>query len=119
MTIAANLKQLSLCGDLPLVELKVGRRYSFGWVQSESDQTDDPGIVTEWQEPHRLSHTWYGGRDSVITWDFEGEDGETTRVKLTHSGLIFSFAETWSYKLGWADDLLEMKRHLEENDVLG
>lgn len=115
LTVDSELKQLSLCGDHPSVEPRVGGRYSFGWVQAESDQTDGPGVITEWEEPERLSHTWYGGRDSVITWELDGQDGDKTRVRFTHSGLIFSFAETWSYKLGWADHLSEMKRYLEQD----
>ncbi|MGJ8643553.1 MAG: SRPBCC family protein [Luteolibacter sp.] len=111
---ANQLKRLNLGGTEPIVEPGVGGRYSFGWIEEESQQVDGPGHITEWVEHKKLSHTWYGGRDSVISYDFHELNEGVTLLRFKHTGLIFSYAETWSYKLGWADHLLQMKSLLEE-----
>jgi uncharacterized protein YndB with AHSA1/START domain len=113
LTSAEELRKLELVSEGALVEPMPGGRYSFGWANEENHQIDGPGHVTEWVEQRKLSHTWYGGRDSVISWDLEEQAEETTLLRFSHSGLVFSFAETWSYKLGWANHLLEMKGLLE------
>ncbi len=113
LTSAEELRKLELVGEGAVVEPMVGGRYSFGWAYDEDKQLDGPGHVTEWVEARKLSHTWYGGRDSVISWDLAEQSDETTLLHFSHSGLVFSFAETWSYKLGWASHLLDMKRQLE------
>lgn len=110
---AEQLKRLRLGGTVPFVEPRIGGRYSYGWVDEESQEVDGPGHITEWDENKKLSHTWYGGRDSVISYDFHEEDENVTTLRLKHTGLIFSYPDTWSYKLGWADHLLQMKNLLE------
>ena len=116
---ADHLKRLRLGGTEPVVEPRVGGRYSFGWVEQEGNQTDGPGHITEWVEFKKLSHTWYGGRDSVITYDLHEQKENVTILRFKHSGLIFSYPDTWSYKLGWADHLLQLKSLLEEEQEEG
>ena len=111
---AEQLKSLRLGGTEPFVEPRVGGRYSYGWTDEESQQVDGPGLITEWDEGKRLSHTWYGGRDSVITYDFHEQNENSTNLRFKHTGLIFSYPDTWSYKLGWADHLLQIRSLLEE-----
>ena len=80
LTEAEQLKKLRLGGTQPFVEPRVGGRYSYGWVDEESQQVDGPGHITEWVEGKKLSHTWYGGRDSVISYDFHEEDENVTTL---------------------------------------
>ena len=110
---AEQLKKLRLGGKEPFVEPGIGGRYSFGWVDEESQQIDGPGHITEWVEYEKLSHTWYGGRDSVISYDLDEQGEDFTNLRFKHTGLVFSYADTWSYKLGWADHLLQIKSLLE------
>ena len=110
---ADQLKRLRLGGAEPFVEPRIGGRYSYGWTEEESSENDGPGTITEFVELKKLSHTWYGGRDSVISYEFLEQDEATTLLKFKHTGLIFTYADTWSYKLGWADHLLQLKGLLE------
>jgi uncharacterized protein YndB with AHSA1/START domain len=113
LTQVEHLKKMELVSDDVIVDPRIGGRYSFGWSESEDSQTDGPGYITEWEQEERLSYSWYGGRDSIIRWELFKLGDSTTRIRFTHSGLIFSFADAWSYKLGWADHLLELKRYLK------
>lgn len=116
---ADQLKILRLGGAEPVVEPWIGGRYSFGWIEEETSETDGPGYITEWEECRKLSHTWYGGRNSIICYDFHEIAEAVTSLRFKHTGLIFSYADTWSYKLGWADHLLQLKSLLEERQAKG
>ncbi|MGL4401463.1 MAG: SRPBCC family protein [Luteolibacter sp.] len=115
LTTAGLLKQLRLVSEGAAIEPRIGGRYSFGWEEPEQTETDGPGHITQWVDGARLAHTWYGGRDSIISWSLEKLNESETKVVFAHTGLIFSYSDTWSYKLGWADHLMEMKSCLEQN----
>ncbi|MDF1737639.1 MAG: SRPBCC domain-containing protein [Verrucomicrobiales bacterium] len=119
LTTVENLKASSLVEDTATIEPRVGGRYSFGWVEMEDDKIDGPGFITDWIEGEKLSVSWYGGRDSIVSWQLSGEGKNATRVKFSHTGMIFALADTLSYQFGWSEFLLEMKQFLEEADSTG
>ena len=118
LTDQDQLKRMSLTMDRPMIEPRLGGRYSFGWAAEEESQADGPGHITRWEPETYLSHTWYGGRDSEIHWQLKPVDNSTTHLSFQHTGLAFPYAEVWSYKLGWAEHLIEMKHYLERGSPL-
>ena len=113
-----QLRHMSLTMECPLIDARLGGRYSFGWTTEEENQTDGPGHITRWEPEKQLSHTWHGGRDSEIHWQLKPMGDSKTHLSFQHTGLAFPYAEVWSYKLGWAEHLIEMKHYLERGTPL-
>jgi len=113
-----HLNNMSMMMDGAAIEPRLGGRYSFGWKSEETKQVDGPGHITIWEAEERLHHTWHGGRDSEIHWQLKQAGDTTTRLTFEHTGLIFPYAEVWSYKLGWAEHLMEIKHYLERGTAI-
>lgn len=116
LTTVDELKQFSLVDDTAKIEPHVGGRYSFGWAKMESEKKDGPGFITEWDERKMLKVTWYGGRDSTVSWQLNEDGKNATQIDFQHTGLQFSPANSLSYQFGWAEFLIELKGFLEEGE---
>lgn len=74
---------------IPSFRAEVGNEFSFSGGPSKEKQYLHLCTVKEVIPGKKLSHSWrydgYAG-DSLVTWELE-EEGDKTRVKLTHEGL--------------------------------
>jgi len=102
------------------VDARTGGSYSYGWKYKVSGRevvggptrilelVENEKLVTDWPD-------WRGDADvpvQTITWQLE-DDGEGTRVTLTHSG--FTRAADWSdYPFGWGHFLGALKDAAEK-----
>jgi sialate O-acetylesterase len=114
LTTVEKLKRASLVDDTAKIEPHAGGRYSFGWTKMESEKRDGPGFIAEWAENKKLKVSWYGGRDSTVSWELTEGNDNTTEVSFTHTGLAFTPDVTLSYQFGWAEFLIELKGFVEE-----
>jgi uncharacterized protein YndB with AHSA1/START domain len=98
--------------DIPAFKAEAGSEFSFVVRDSDGKEWVHLCTVKEVIPNKKLAHTWryegYEG-DSLVTWELF-EEGDKTRVKLTHAGLETfpalksfakeSFAEGWKYIVG-------------------
>jgi uncharacterized protein YndB with AHSA1/START domain len=89
------------------VEPRVGGRYSFGWAGEATDK-DGPGEIVRYEEGQKLTYTWHGSPNTLVSWEVEPlpGPGPKTRVRFTHSGFVKDPDIVWEYRLGWAAFLL-------------
>lgn len=113
LTTVEKMRETELVMGEASIDLKVGGRYSFGWVEDEAAEEDGPGYITQLENEKELAHTWYGGRDSEIIYRLDKVGDSQTHLSFQHTGLIFPIHEVWSYQLGWADHLLQLKKIAE------
>ena len=75
--------------DMPAFKPEVGTEFSFSGTGTDGTEYIHLCKVTEVIPNKKLSHTWtYKDQQgaSLLTWELF-EEGENTRVKLTHEGL--------------------------------
>ena len=75
--------------DIPAFKPEVGTEFSFSGTGTDGTEYIHLCKVTEVIPNKKLSHTWtYKDQQgaSLLTWELF-EEGENTRVKLTHEGL--------------------------------
>ncbi|MEY2536546.1 MAG: hypothetical protein QOG67_286 [Verrucomicrobiota bacterium] len=105
--------------DLKEFEPKVGFKFEFTF-EHEGMTYHHLCQVTEAIPPEKLAYTWkYDGYqgDSLVTFELS-EDGDKTRLKLTHEGLetfpkLPSFARE-NFEAGWASIASELKQFVEK-----
>lgn len=98
--------------DIPAFKAEAGAEFSFVAGDNDGKKWVHLCTVKEVIPNKKLAHTWrYEGYEgeSLVTWELF-EEGNKTRVKLTHAGLETfpalksfakeSFAEGWSQILG-------------------
>lgn len=95
--------------DLPAFKAEVGNKFEFMGGRPDGIQYKHLCEVTEVIKERKLTHSWrYEGYEgnSFVTWELF-PDGNSTRVKLTHTGLetfpksnpdlaAKNFAEGWT-----------------------
>jgi uncharacterized protein YndB with AHSA1/START domain len=101
------------------VEKKVGGTYSFGW-ESEKSKTDGPGEIVEYREGRKITYTWYGNPQTLVSWEVTpiGDDSKiNTQLKIVHSGFINDQNMLVDYNLGWAAFLNGLRLYIEKGQV--
>jgi uncharacterized protein YndB with AHSA1/START domain len=96
-----QVRRWSYVGEHPVVEPRVGGRYSFGWA-SEERGTDGPDRIVELQDGYRVAYDWHGTTKTLVSWTVEQADGEGCRLRVQHSGFVTDPKMVTEYKLGWA-----------------
>jgi uncharacterized protein YndB with AHSA1/START domain len=106
-------------GGTPVVEPRVGGRYTYGWSYEIAGKqvAGGPTRIIELVENERLVTDWPDWRGDEtnntqkITWLLE-DDGEGTRLTLIHDGFVRA-ADISDYPFGWAWFAGEIRRVAE------
>ncbi|HET8572236.1 MAG TPA: SRPBCC domain-containing protein [Edaphocola sp.] len=75
--------------DIPAFEARVGFEFAFRGQGTEGEDYLHKCVVTEVDEPFKLSYSWrYEGYEgiSLVTYELQA-NGNKTHIRLTHSGL--------------------------------
>ena len=111
----AMLKEWTMFGK-PDVDLRVGGKYSYGWVYEAGDKTihGGPTRILDLEQDVRLVTDWldWRGDDTndvqKITWLLEDDDGGT-RLTLVHDGFARA-ADISDFPFGWVGFLGAIER---------
>lgn len=97
-----------LSGGRPVVDLKVGGQYSYGWPEGMG-----PTTIHELKPERVLRHGWIYRHEPAgeVTWRVEATD-RRTRLTLQHSG-FGEGTDATLYQQGWAAFLAEIKAVVE------
>src|ERR1051326_481867 len=105
------------------IEPKRGGRWTYDTVSSRLNlngvsKFHCEGEVLEYDPPRILAYTWFANwhddkqRRTIVRWELTPH-GNSTRVKVTHSGLLHEPAARKDYSGGWPGVVELLKKYLE------